>query len=90
MEDDLSFLLTAPPTPKAGDDGFNLPFPPGSFARECVAGWLREADLIDCGALKLPGRLGEIIAAANRDAARRAVENPELFNALAEQSAKFN
>lgn len=44
--DDLSYLLSNPPAPPSAGDGLDLPFVPGSFARECVIGWIREADQI--------------------------------------------
>lgn len=86
--DDLSFLLTNPPAAPKGDDGLDLPFAPGSFARECIVGWIREADRIDAGELKLPGKLGEILARANRESVREALEKPTRFALLAEQAGR--
>ncbi len=85
--DDLSFLLSSPPAPKA-EDGLDLPFARGSFARECVAGWIREADQIDAGEIKLPGKLGEILARAHRESVREALEKPARFALLAEQAGR--
>ena len=81
MDEDLSFLLSEPTPPEP-------PFAAGSFARQCIDEWAAEAQKIESGELKLPGRLGPLTAAAHHRAIEDALADPIKFGLAAEAAAK--
>lgn len=85
--DDLSFLLTTPPSPLSDGGAAEIPFPVGSFARECVEGWMNQADQIDAGKLHFPGNLGLLISRTNRESVRQALADPDAFIQLSERAS---